>query len=476
MTSLEEYDETLVPVVSGLQTALADRLPFIERYTDYYLGNHPLAFATSKFREAFGDLLRALSDNWCQLVVDASVERLKVEGFRFGEGEDAAADSDAWQMWQANALDADQSMVYTESVKSGIAYVMVLPGEAGMPQITVEDPGQCICMNAPGSRRKRLAALKTWGISDTESAAVLYLPDRFVTLAQSGSAKSWQVEDVAKNAVGIVPVVPMVNNPQITGEGVSDLEPSCLKLQDAVNKVLADMIVNSEFVAYPQRFVTGLEIPTDPDGRPLDREQFLSSVSRLWVAEDPNVAFGELAGGDSSSYISQMETLVQHIAAQTRTPPHYLLGSSGSFPSGESLKATETGLVAKVRRKQITFGECWEEAMRLAFLYSGDQIRGKALDAEVIWADPESKIEAELVDSLVKMSTLGVPEPALWERWGASPQEIERWTAILAKKTAADAAAAAAAPAPVPTVPGAVPSGPSNGFPAPAGTGGPPAA
>jgi hypothetical protein len=62
--------------------------------------------------------------------------------------------------------------------------------------------------------------------------------------------------------------------------------------------------------------------------------------------------------------------LIQHVAAQTRTPPHYLLGQSGAFPSGESLKATETGLVAKVKRKQTTFGETWEEAMRLAFLLS----------------------------------------------------------------------------------------------------------
>lgn len=27
----------------------------------------------------------------------------------------------------------------------------------------------------------------------------------------------------------------------------------------------------------------------------------------------------------------------------------------------------------------------------------------------------------------MKMSTLGVPREVLWERWGATPQEIERW-------------------------------------------------
>ena len=36
-----------------------------------------------------------------------------------------------------------------------------------------------------------------------------------------------------------------------------------------------------------------------------------------------------------------------------------------------------------------------------------------------------------VVDALTKMSTLGVPQQALWERWGASPPEIQRWTEML---------------------------------------------
>ncbi len=46
---------------------------------------------------------------------------------------------------------------------------------------------------------------------------------------------------------------------------------------------------------------------------------------------------------------------------------------------------------------------------------------------EVVWRNPEFKTEGEQVDALQKMSTLGVPEQALWERWGASPPEIARW-------------------------------------------------
>jgi hypothetical protein len=48
-------------------------------------------------------------------------------------------------------------------------------------------------------------------------------------------------------------------------------------------------------------------------------------------------------------------------------------------------------------------------------------------DARIVWKSPEWRTEGELVDALVKMSTLGVPREVLWERWGATPQEIERW-------------------------------------------------
>jgi hypothetical protein len=45
---------------------------------EYFEGRHPMAFATSQFREAFGSLLATMSDNWCQIVVTSS--RAPAEG------------------------------------------------------------------------------------------------------------------------------------------------------------------------------------------------------------------------------------------------------------------------------------------------------------------------------------------------------------------------------------------------------------
>ena len=439
---MPEQLPALPDLVAVMETALDERLPAVEEYEAYYRGDQRLAFATSKFRETFGRLLEPLSDNWCQLVVDASVERLRVEGFRFGP-QDTGADSDAWEIWQANYLDADSELAHTEASKCGLSYLLVLPGaDPQTPRITCEHPAQVITYSAPDDRRNRLAAFKRWMEADGSSRAVLYTREAFYFLRRERNSrvKGWTGAGGIVNPIGVVPVVPMINLPGLLGGGMSDLQ-AVISLQDAINKLLADMLVNSEFVAYPQRYATGLEIPTDPaTGRPMDREAFLSSVSRLWVAENPAVKFGQLEGSDGLGYVRQIEALVQHIAAQTRTPPHYLLGQSGAFPSGESLKATETGLVAKVKRKQRSYGEAWEEAMRLAFAYRGDTIRAEAADTETIWADPEARSEGELVDALLKMRQLGVPITELWRRYGATPQEIERWAELIGLPMREDAA------------------------------------
>ncbi len=104
--------------------------------------------------------------------------------------------------------------------------------------------------------------------------------------------------------------------------------------------------------------------------------------------------------------------------------------------------------MAKVRDKQLYFGESWEGVVRLAFRALGDP-RANVTDSEVVWADAESRTEAEHVDALVKMSSLGVPREALWEKWGASPTEIARW-----KAQAAEEALLAPEPVPFPVIDG----------------------
>ena len=441
----------------------------LAKFDAYYRGDHNLMFATAKFREAFSGLFTEFADNWCALVVDAVEERLNVEGFRFPK--DQTGERKAWEIWQANNLDAESNLAHTEALINGLSYALVWPSDGKHPTITVEDPQQMIVAHQPGQRRQRLAALKVWLDESGRLFGTLYLPDgvwkfQARSTIQSGGSNAWwgsqdptidggqqALTDIAlrqfqsfwqprevpgepwplPNPLGCVPVVALYNAPRLRTGGQSELR-NVIPMQDAANKLVADMLIASEFAAFRQRWATGLEIPTDPDTeQPLDT--FEHAINRLWASPDSSTQFGDFQASDLSNYTKAIELVVQHIASQSRTPPHYFY-LSGQFPSGESIKSAEAGLVSKALRRTRHFGEAWEEVMRLALCASGDKKRADVVAMETVWGDVEYRTESLHVDATVKLRALEVPLPALWERVGFSPTEIERFQEMRAEEKA----------------------------------------
>lgn len=432
----------------NLYRRIIAKSPTVATCEDYYEGRHPLSFTSQEYRQEFSAMLRGVSDNWMALVVDAVEERLHVEGFRMTD--DPAGDKDAWAMWQENCLDSDSELVHSTALQTGSAYVMVWNGEDDRPMITPEHPSQCVVAYEPGSQRKRAAALKTWIDEWTgEIRANVYLPDgiyKFVaakaptfTDYQLSTTRQRSIEAMAgrwtalddqyvDNPLGVVPIVEFRNRPRLLGDGRSEFA-DVISVQNQINKLVCDMMVAAEFAAFRQRWATGVEIPSDPmTGKPL--YEFPAAIDRLWNTESDTARFGEFGETDLRNYVAAIENRVQSLASRTRTPPHYLLGSSGSFPSGESLKATETGLIAKCRSRHRHFGESWEEVMRLGFAVMDDP-RSTASLAETIWTDPESRSEAEHTDSLLKKMSMGVPLHQLWEDAGYSQTQIARFRDLL---------------------------------------------
>lgn len=186
------------------------------------------------------------------------------------------------------------------------------------------------------------------------------------------------------------------------------------------------MQVSSEYHAYPQRTATGWEVPRNSNGE-VDRAAALRvSQSTILVSEDPETRFGQLTPGDVQNYIQPIEMYIDHLAALTRTPAYYLKGKMANL-SADALRAAETGLVERVKRKVLDLGEGWEETMRLAFIAKGDLERGMDMQAETLWADPEAKSLGTLVDAAVKMrNSLSVPLEMCWQMLGFSPRQIKQ--------------------------------------------------
>lgn len=432
---------------------LDDRALEAELYEAYYDGRHPLQFATSKFREAFGALFAAFADNWCQIVVDAAVERLRVVGFRVtGDVSDQA-----WALWQANALDVQSVIAHTEAGKNGRAFLLVDPND-GEPLITVEHASQVIVAHDPANRRRRLAAIKRWLGDDGFQYLTLYLPDVVLKWESSEPVESprgrmgeldWvprsgEAAEVA-NPLGVVPMIPLENKPGILGVAHSDLEPA-IPLQNAVNKLCTDLIVTSEYGAFPQRVITGVEVPKDPEtGQPVAAAELKAAMSRLWAFKPADAAVTSLPAADLSNFVNAVEMFVTHLAAQTRTPPHYLLAKLVNM-SGDALSVAEAGLVSKCRSKALFFSDSWEEAIALALQAAGEG-DVEAASCEAIWANPERVAQGQLVDAAQKKKTLGIPLEVIWLELGYTPEQIEEMVEEAESREEAELEAAAQAEA-----------------------------
>lgn len=457
----------------------------LAKYDRYYRGDHPLVYATEQFRLAFGDLFSAFADNWMALVCDSVRERLTVTGFAV----EGATSKEAWRFWQANQMNAESQIGLTEAIKSSEASVSVWPGRNGQgPQIAVEDPESVIVAFEPGSRRRRAAALKVWIDEWTGTVfANVYLPDKVYKFARVSNISSdlvlprgvdpleveWAPRETAReepeirNPLRVVPMVPLLNNPRLRRDprtglyGQSEID-SVIPNQDAVNKLVADMILTSDAAGYPAKWGTGVEVPKDPQtGKPI--ASWKMNLLKIHRSENPEARFGSFTAADMTNNVAAIENRIQAIASQSRTPPHYFY-LKGEFPSGESLKSAEAGLVAKARDKMIHFGEAFEEVIRLAFAAS-DQAAPEGLEfLETEWADPEYHTEAARADATSKLHAAKIISTERAQKdIGYSPTEREEMQRQLRRERLLEMAAApvpsgqgaAGQPAPEPAMNGA---------------------
>lgn len=439
----------------------------------YYIGYPPLVKEPVRLTTKYRELLRMGISNWLGLVVDVVDERLQIQSI--ASTKDSRRDPTAWKWWQANNMDGTSSQIHLSALKYGVCYASVWPQQdKDHPKLMGESPltthvrfdddevataairvyrAECcddkvnIDLTLPDWQFRLTTAepiqvvqRENYGMADFVPTG----PFGGGTLDLTGLRLTYRddVPPVVRNPLGAVPYVRLRTMPDLLGGYRSEIE-GLTPIQDRINKTIFDRLITQEFAAFPQRWVTGIEVPVDPQtGKP--REPFNAAVDRVWTLAAPDGAFGQFDAADLKGYLDAVTADVQALATQSRTPPHYLIAGMGTFPSGESVRATESGLTRKVQARQRSYGDGWQRLLHLAALTEGDTTLADDPELNVVWADTEARSESELVDALLKMGSLNVPVEALWQRWGATPNEVQQW-AQEAK------ARAAALPSPSPT-------------------------
>lgn len=177
--------------------------------------------------------------------------------------------------------------------------------------------------------------------------------------------------------------------------------------------------------AFKSMWATGLQIPIDP-ATGLEVEPFRRAIDRLFVNEDPTGKFGQFEAEDIQQMLSAVEADVKHASIVVSTPPDQLLGEIVNVSEG-GLKAARDSLARRVELHKDFADEPLEDLARLALKAAGDSVPNVS-QMTTVWSDTEDVTLGAKADAAVKWDTLGVPRPALWERFlGADPQEIADW-------------------------------------------------
>lgn len=394
-------------------------------------GEFEVSWMPRQAREEYRQLARRARSNWLRLVVTVISQRMRVDGFRTGADRDD--DDRAWARWQANRLDAAQGRVHRGMLVYGDAYVTVWPNEPH-PRIAVDSPLRLYAEPGDSDWDPPALALKRWTGRDGRPVAMLYDDEQAWPLSRGGAG--WEPSgEPARHGLGRVPVVRFPNEPDLEGQSQSEIE-ALIPIQLRINETLLDRIMGQKYASFRQRWVTGMAIPEDESGNPV--EPFQAAIDRLWMAEEPDARFGEFSALDVRPLIESGADDIRQLSAISQVPPHYLLRGLDQV-GAETLVAAESGLALKVGDKQVSAGEAWEETMRLAALAAGDEAGASDLSSEVVWRDTEARSPAQLVDGLLKLGTLGLPLRWLLERYGLTPQAVDRVLALKAEQDAASA-------------------------------------
>lgn len=420
-----------VEVAKGILELRKPEQRRLEKIAAYTRGQQASVYVPRGARQEYRWLIKRSKVNIVPLVITVVAQALYVEGYRPARSDENAR---PWEIWQANRLDRRQHGLHRGVLKYGAAYTTVLPGTP-VPVIrpvsprrltaVYEDPVddewplyalEEVIQNVPGGGKKRLVKLYDDNFRYTLEGK---LDSKTLDLRPDGTYE---------HGLGVCPVVRFLDEDDLDGEMCGEVEP-LFDLQDQLNMTTFGLLMAQQYAAFRQRWVTGMVTQEDENGNPI--EPFNSSVARLWVGEDAEIKFGEFGQTDLGGYLESREATIRHTATTSQTPPHNLLGQMVNL-SAEALAAAESGLQRKVAERKSTFGESWEQTLRLAGKAAGDEKAWTDMSAQVVWRDVEARSLAQTVDALGKLAQmLGVPAQELWERIpGVSQTDVQRWKKV----------------------------------------------
>lgn len=403
---------------------------------DYRDGSHPLVYSSAKLKEIFSSIDARFSENWCGVVIDSELDRLDLDPVAVPENE--AVTERLRELWTSSGLESDVHYIHESVLTVGEAFLIVWPNEDGEVEAYWNDSRLCHAEYDPEKPREIRFGAKAWY---DEIGGKLYLtmyyPDRLeyyvadsvtgsevrestsvgqsVSGIQSILTAQWKPREAnADNPFGTVPMFHFRNNRRrIIGELAGVVE-----IQDAINKIMADMLIAAEYGAFKQRYVisaTGVE-------------ELQNAPNIIWDIPaagpgEPNPVVGEFSSTDINNYISAIAKLASDIGMISRTPRIYFF--QGGEPSGESLKTMEGPLVQKCRRLAKSLTPVWKDVCEFMLLLDeAEDVEASRI--EVPYKSPETILPFTTAQIRQLSRAAGIPLVTVLREEGWPPEKIDQ--------------------------------------------------
>jgi len=146
-------------------------------------------------------------------------------------------------------------------------------------------------------------------------------------------------------------------------------------------------------------------------------------VDRLWTTQNPEARFGDFQAADLNQFLNVKDGFRADMASVTGMPLHYFSQHTQGLPSGESLKKSETRFLAKVRDRQMAFGQIWADVMEFAARCEGGGSENRLLTG---WEDPAPLTEREFLENLLIKKQLGISGEQSLSEAGYGDDDLNR--------------------------------------------------
>jgi hypothetical protein len=393
--------------------AIRNKRRDLDTLFSYYDGPQPLKYSTERLTDTFQNIKTHFDVNWCAVIIDAALDRIQLNGFTTKDNDQQA--NDVFKIiFDRLHLDIEADKAHQASLTTSQAYVIVWKVD-GETVAYYNDPRMCHVFYDDANPRLKRYAAKWFKRAGGGQEITLYYVDRiehWTTPKQKTDTmidrdSSFNLESIEPNAFGVIPVFDLKSPGEIF---------KVVTLQDAENKLFADMMVAAEFGAYVQRYVIS---NSDPGALKNAPNEIWWIPSGDGVGQQSQV--GQFSTTDLGNYLNAMDKIASNMAIISRTPKHYFM-TTGADLSGEALLAMEAPLVKKCQKRQNLFASQWQDIA--AFIAQLEGMTVTPDDVMCLWERPESiqpLTEMQVIQTAVNM---GVPLEVMLKRNGWTEEEI----------------------------------------------------